>query len=622
MVCAMLALELTAKEPDSVKSRLDNCITYLQHVQQSQKVDCGDIPLFEGAPWYGNATLLIGQLMAQAGETESAIGPVPLVQFNKTTIVTFAVRFLIGIQILSLIIRPIFKQAWIYTLGLVGPTLYTVAVIIWTAHRNFPMAKEYLESEYQPERYTPAMVIFMLAIPLFTPISKIAHVFYRLSLQHAFFAQGKDLDWGQIKSNPFCPLVLFVGTVNDYAHYERHDHKDGQVSDIFMSPLFMGGTQLNYVRSPQYQSMAMCMTVSAAAPDSAALGIQNQNRFRFWLEILNLCVGNLLAFEPQDPRELHRDSWVWKLKKRLRKYGLYVNHTLSKSAFKVGLLLEIVAALALCGHLLHNKTQCATSRTISLTAFILGYIILALSFFSYARGLDFLMYSMILRGFHQAPPTNLLQARPPTLLYVTDGMVIDNTGVIQLLRRRCKKILLVYGGGGKNHLHFLEKIAEVAWEERIASFYNLSDSRTDYRDALQEFLDDDDIKRVCLGILYGTKGDPLGQTEGRLVVVKCREQKVLKEQHVQPLLSEEEITDTKDEFDWESSDDSLADLNATDLGGCWCDWCHSHGFNWCCHRFPYAATSNQCLTPRFVSGLCRLGYQLSAGASDALFSFR
>ena len=36
--------------------------------------------------------------------------------------------------------------------------------------------------------------------------------------------------------------------------------------------------------------------------------------------------------------------------------------------------------------------------------------------------------------------------RPPTLVHITDGGLLDNTGVMQLMRRREERILLAYGG--------------------------------------------------------------------------------------------------------------------------------------------------------------------------------
>lgn len=47
------------------------------------------------------------------------------------------------------------------------------------------------------------------------------------------------------------------------------------------------------------------------------------------------------------------------------------------------------------------------------------------------------------RQFHQRSPS------PPRSVYISDGGVMENSGILALMQRRCKRILAVYAGEEK-----------------------------------------------------------------------------------------------------------------------------------------------------------------------------
>merc|ERR1712217_613035 len=55
----------------------------------------------------------------------------------------------------------------------------------------------------------------------------------------------------------------------------------------------------------------------------------------------------------------------------------------------------------------------------------------------------------------------------------------------------------------------------------------------------------------------------------------------------------------------------------TQLGGCCCDYCHTHNCN-CGPKFPHPPNANQFLTPQLFNSLCRLGYDGTGDAALAL----
>merc|ERR1712096_92010 len=92
----------------------------------------------------------------------------------------------------------------------------------------------------------------------------------------------------------------------------------------------------------------------------------------------------------------------------------------------------------------------------------------------------------------------------------------------------------------------------------------------------------------------------------------------------QPLLTEDAFSssfgdrpDSECSLEPGSEKSALEGLRQTDLGGCCCDCCHTHGCNFG-RKFPNLPSSNQFLTPQCFSSLCRLGHHSAREAVEAV----
>lgn len=65
---------------------------------------------------------------------------------------------------------------------------------------------------------------------------------------------------------------------------------------------------------------------------------------------------------------------------------------------------------------------------------------------------------------------------PPQRVYIADGGIRENLGLVELLRRGCRRIIVMDGGADPHLKMETLKIAmDIAHRERICSFYCLED---------------------------------------------------------------------------------------------------------------------------------------------------
>merc|ERR1712190_367974 len=123
-----------------------------------------------------------------------------------------------------------------------------------------------------------------------------------------------------------------------------------------------------------------------------------------------------------------------------------------------------------------------------------------------------------------------------------------------------------------------------------------------------------------LGINYGWRQSQETRQRGDLFIVTNHMTEDMKnEMRVQPLLTENEVLgrDAEDSESSSSCPQNLRRMRQTQLGGCCCDCCHTHGCN-CGRKFPDIPQLNQCLTPQLFNSLCRLGRKVSQEAVCAI----
>jgi len=534
-----------------------------------------------------------------------------------------AVFLLSGMLIVAVCAAPIIGWGVAKKLILgVGPILMFVGLVIFLQFRVF-----YPITETEPDntgiifntRIWPRAVVCCLGVtflllPFFENIRSLFHLYYQRCLRMSFFARGKDQGFTKLagRRGMYCPFLLLTATCSDFQPPGDTD----TISELSMSPLHVGSEETGYVPQPDCIGIAKSAAISGAALlDAITLTMNDDTMLRFWLDVLNLSWGDYVIFERYVP------PWMIRLSEHVSfKWRSQVINFLHRIP---SIVLCQAWALSLCIGFYYErpgvgKESCYKAKLIfqiSAAALVFVYM---LSFFSFAPFINVLTLSPLLRYIHQASGYLYVGHRPPRMLYLTDGGVLDCTAILQLLRRRRKRILLVLAAMDPvDDLGVLRTAIDVAKKDRIGAFYDPADPRRDVDVLMEEFKNDKSRTTLQLGISYcwanhtAYRG-PHKASTGHLVVVKNRLPPSCEGQPVRPLLTEDEVHTGP----WPARAPEPWDKLKTDeLGsvGC-CDCSHTAGLNYL-GRFPQGGgTGYLFLTPQFANHLMRLAYEISDDA--------
>lgn len=528
---------------------------------------------------------------------------------------------IVAALILALVLNPFIRGIFLRAMSLLGPVSALLATGCVVQHRIFsPITQRtYFFGLVGPPHdwyvgFGIATFICAIVIVLFYHhLHSVSHTFYARSLQKAYFEHGKDQTWSDVKNNDYCPLFLFTGTVTDF----RQPGDEMAITEISMSPLHTGSDKTGFVDTPPWRSLAKSAALAAAATDAFIIGMLDRARYRFWLEFLNLRMGDYILFERRPLKLVARISrWRCISDKPFFLYG-----TVPIILQTVALVAAMASFLLACSSVRTDDRQCAQARQWYLVwAGILGGSLI-LSFFAGNGMLEMFLHSPAIRHLHMALRYYHTAEKAPSLVYVTDGGVQDCTGVLQLLRRRTAQILLALAASDPDdELSVLRETMQLAVAHGYASFYDPLDPRRDPTFVLEDFKLNLEQKHFVLGIRYPphTRGVDYGaKLTGRLVVVKNRLPPSLEDLQPEKLLTEEEIFVRRNSGRPLSPRWKDAGLLQSDLAACCCDCCHVNMCN-VGPKFPHVSNANQCLTPALFSALCRLGYRLSGEAVDMI----
>lgn len=433
----------------------------------------------------------------------------------------------------------------------------------------------------------------LLTQPIYERLHTSMHNFYMRSLQLAFFDRGKDCRLGDMKENPYCPFFMFTATANDFMR--PGDVK--RISEIFFSPLHLGGEAIGYIRMPSYRSLIKLVALASAATDALVLGMFDNLRFRFWLETLNLKMGDFLLFD------LGRRPILQRLQGAFPRFERQLTYLCVR--FPSFLISMTSYLLMLFGYLFTVDTRCDRARAWFGSGVALLTFAYTLSF--YGSTFRSLSVSPDLRLVHLATRAVEVSESPPAMIYVSDGGVQDCTGLLQLMRRRCERIVLVIAFDDPlGELNQLRAAMDIVIEQGLGWFYDIDDPRRSYKLTLDEVRADAFKTFFRLGIRYGWEFKPDCEQHAELWVIKNRLPPRY-DRTIKPYITAEEV---RGESPPPVSRQQWSHLLQTDLGGCCCNCCHLRGCN-CGGKFPNHNTGFQCLTPQCFNSLCRLGYNVS-----------
>ncbi|CAE8709444.1 unnamed protein product, partial [Polarella glacialis] len=551
---------------------------------------------------------------------------VEIVQDEKRSIITSFVCVLFVLFVTGTVLAPIIPGFLFLVLSLAGPAISLVIIFLLAHWRIYgPITGQtllYKRWAFSAQIWNDFVRFSLFAgiflVPFYNELRRLWHWYYLRSLQMNFFCRGEDLPMGRLLEATRGPLLILTGTVSDFKRLGTQR----SISEIFFSCLHTGSHLTGFARTPYFRTLAKCTALTGAGSlDALSLSMSNRMRFRFWLEFLNLSWGDYILFERAETCSFGRlpPAWLKRFTDSLRPWIRRKFTWVLQQLPVLGLWVVMQVLLAIGWHQAKasGSRDCSSAKTMVLIAFWLFGGIFILSFFAFLPSLHFLMASHVIRQWHQASRFIYRDTRGPCLLYVTDGGVQDCTGIVQLMRRRCERILLVLAAADpRDELAVLRTAMEHAADQKLGCFFDPSGDHRDLQILLEAYAEDKAKPYLHLRIRYGWGGLPHSRDQefGDLFVVKNRSIPELHSIPVPPLLTEDKIKGRLDMTAQEVGEWRLA----KDLGGLGCcDSCH-HCCN-CGPKFPHLTGTNYLwLTPTLFSSLCRLGRAVSGEAIHAL----
>jgi len=519
----------------------------------------------------------------------------------------------------SLLLLPIFPDLFVSTFNvmvpflLFGSTFFLVQFRVLGDITHERYAGSVLDEMTWKRIMASSLVFSLIGICFSRFLRTFMHRYYSRSLHLAFYAGGKNCNWSAVRKNPYCPLLLLNAAVNDYLRLVDTE----PISDITFSQLHTGGQRVGYFWAFGARPLARTAALSGGAIDGFIMSKYDSVSLRFWLEFLGVYMGDFVHIARTAGPGLRFRAWLQRLPTLLWWQLIY------------GLLL---AATILSMH--PSLDRCSIAFRLCQWSALLAAGLAGLSFFSFLPFLGFLQHSPLLRTLQQATRFYYQSPQPPGTVYISDGGVVDNTGVLSLLRRRCRRILAVYAGEeaqGKE-LKCIKKLLMHMHEERIGYLYDLENPQQGPLETIRKcveshghflkfgihYADDTSGERSVLMVVRN-QVPAKHRDDGSVELADASGSEMSADGSSGPLpvfehLTEEELLGYRDP----ELDEILEGMQQTDLGGCCCDCCHKTCFNAFCGKFPKPPTSNQFLTPQMFSSLCRLGR--AALTTDALAS--
>ncbi|CAE7366109.1 clpC [Symbiodinium natans] len=276
------------------------------------------------------------------------------------------------------------------------------------------------------------------------------HRYYSRCLHLAFYAGGKNCSWSAVRKNPYCPVLLLNATVNDYLRLADKEPS----SDITFSQLHTGGERVGYFWAFGARPLARTAALSGGAIDGFIMGKYDTVSLRFWLEFLGVYMGDFVYIARNSGAGARTMAWLDRLPSLICLELIY------------GLLL---VAVVLSMHPTHN--HCSVAVGLCKWSALFATAVAGLSFFSFLPCLGCLQHSPLLRTLQQATRFYYQSPQPPGMVYISDGGVLENTGVLSLLRRRQRRILAVYAGeeGPGKEFHCIKKLLKWMLEPQETS---------------------------------------------------------------------------------------------------------------------------------------------------------
>eukprot|EP00927_Polykrikos_kofoidii_P009980 TRINITY_DN14203_c0_g2_i1.p1 TRINITY_DN14203_c0_g2~~TRINITY_DN14203_c0_g2_i1.p1 ORF type:complete len:1019 (-),score=129.59 TRINITY_DN14203_c0_g2_i1:14-2815(-) len=449
--------------------------------------------------------------------------------------------------------------------------------------------------------------LVVLMMPFYGTLRQSVHIYYRRSLRKAFYHDGKDVLLTDARGVTLCPNIIVAATLVDYCRLDRSEDTT-HYSEFFFTQQVMGGNRTGFIDVPVGLSLSRTMAISGAAADAFLLTKFNTLWVRFTLlGLFNVFMGDYVEF---------RSSW---------QQGVWCGR-LQASCVNLFFAVFFVIQCA--------STQYKMVDGLFWPSWVALSLLFVASFFASFKCFRWLLSSPFIRHLHMAIMHYHTSDDPPLRLFLNDGGLVECLGLISLLRRRCRYMLVTDATEDfKMKLVSLRETMDMARDERICTFFDMEDPRRGV-DPLMERFSAGHGSYLRLGVLYDcymesdggvgigvphSSAPPPGSSTGRertgeIIFVRMRLLQTGVLTTIPCRISEDEVMQSiPHQLPTNLMESALAQES---IGGCCCDSCHRFCNCGLLGRFPDISNGNQFLTSTQFSLLCRLGYQASAEAVE------
>lgn len=491
---------------------------------------------------------------------------------------------------------------------------------------GFELTGNYSDSSWN-QFVNVSLSLGILFLPFLGTLDRTLHAYFAISLRKAFLKDGKDVRLNDVARCPCAPILLFGATS---CEFQRPQDEDPDTPFV-LTQRVMGCERTKWVTVPPRMSLSNCMSLSSAAIDAFFLTMVKHWTTRLVFTLLNLSQGAWVRFDiGQSWHQLHysfqrKHPWTFDIIERLPEMCVFtVIHCglMATNAFSV---VPPEGANQAC-----HTFKVFRSITLSVILLLVGI----LSFFPHIFRLSWLTVSPLIRQIHMFLLNPTTAEHPPMHLYLADGGITDDLGLVVLLRRRCRWILSVDCGDDPDcKLVDLRNAIEAARKDKLCSFFDLVDPRKDLDSLLATYAANQE-HFLRIGVLYQT----IDGSEEVADIFHTRMRFLGDSPIHAPVIRSEVAPEPERDVDSEEPicrslagrlgprdvlwvpNDAPVQLNLDDtrrdqLAGCCCTCCHtsptiSKSCGCLCGRFPNLNTANQFFTPLMWANFCRLGREL------------
>eukprot|EP00439_Symbiodinium_sp_Y106_P046059 s1411_g5.t2 len=323
------------------------------------------------------------------------------------------------------------------------------------------------------------LTLAIVAMPGFNFFHRFVHIYFRVSLQRAFYCGGKDVPTPEVAKCPWSPILLFGATLNEYQR-PQDDEPHCLFAHLLQSICFCSNSSHHSsvllitiahgirvlvaacdgmrkdkvpskpavddsveVHDPELRGHCdLSVKVSMLLHDDKPKLTQiNKWHTRILMAMLNLTQGDWLRFDmgqnwhslskryPSLLEQPHLASLIDRLPEILTLSCIYLFCLLFNlnSSYSAG----------------QNEVEACTPFWIFrfLAAAFIGVFIGGLSFFGHVRCFAWLLASPVIRQIHMFLMHHECMENPPMYLYLTDGGPVEDLGRVGPRQRRRRWIL-------------------------------------------------------------------------------------------------------------------------------------------------------------------------------------